>query len=160
MGTPDGPDAALAIRAAVEGDVTKIVEIERACFADPWSAISFVRVLREQHSRLAVAVRDGGIVGYSVATYVADEGELGNIAVIPHAQGHGIGRALLAAALREGWTRGAANVYLEVRASNAGALRLYERAGFAELGRRHSYYTDPVEDAILMVRPRPDQVEP
>jgi ribosomal-protein-alanine N-acetyltransferase len=121
MGTPDGPDAALAIRAAVEGDVTKIVEIERACFADPWSAISFVRVLREQHSRLAVAVRDGGIVGYSVATYVADEGELGNIAVIPHAQGHGIGRALLAAALREGWTRGAANVYLEVRASNADA---------------------------------------
>ena len=92
------------------------------------------------------------VAGYVVAWFVADEGEIANLAVDPAGWGTGVGRALLDAALAEGERRGAAAVYLEVRDSNDRARRLYRSRDFEEVGRRRGYYQRPVEDAIVLRR--------
>jgi ribosomal-protein-alanine N-acetyltransferase len=145
-----------SIRTAVPDDVPAIALIERAAFPDPWSATAFSQMLREEQSRIAVAVRGAEVVGYTVALFVADEAELANIAVRASDRGLGIGAALLDDALSEGWRRGALNFYLEVRAMNDSAQALYRKAGFREVGRRRRYYSRPVDDAIMMAKARPN----
>src|SRR5207253_2646093 len=89
-------------------------------------------------------------LGYVVAWFAADEGEIANLAVDPPARGRGLGAALLDAALAEASGRGVTAVYLEVRESNATARRLYASRGFVEVGRRRGYYRKPPEDAIVL----------
>lgn len=134
-------------------DMPQVVAIEREAFADPWSEQSFHEVLDHPAVYFACARRDGSeVVGYVVAWFAADEGEIANLAVAPGAWGSGVGKALLDAALAEGDRRGTAAVYLEVRDSNARARRLYGSRGFEEVGRRRGYYDKPPEDAIVLRR--------
>jgi ribosomal-protein-alanine N-acetyltransferase len=149
----------VVISPATTGDVSAIVDIERRAFSDPWSARSFREALDHPSvffvcARPAVGDRSGDadVSGYVVAWFVADQGEIANLAVDPSGWGSGIGRALLDAALEEGERRGASAVYLEVRDSNERARRLYHSRGFEEVGRRRSYYQRPVEDAIVLRR--------
>jgi ribosomal-protein-alanine N-acetyltransferase len=93
--------------------------------------------------------------GFAVATALCIPGtpaecELEFVLVPPEARGRGIGRMLVHTALA--WARdlGASEIRLEVRESNAPALRLYEACGFVVAGRRPGYYADPAEDAVLM----------
>ena len=147
------------ISPAEADDLPAVVAIERAAFTDPWSLRSFREAL--EHSavffscarRDAENERDGAeVAGYVVAWFVADEGEIANLAVSPNAWGEGIGRALLDSALEEGRRRDVSAVYLEVRDSNDRARRLYRSRGFEEVGRRRNYYAQPVEDAIVLRR--------
>ena len=141
----------VSIESARLADVPAIVAIERAVFTDPWSARSFREALSNPSAYCACARRDGDTLeGYVVAWFVADEGEIANLAVAPGAWGTGIGRALLDASLHEATTRRLKAVYLEVRDSNARARHLYGSRGFVEIGRRRSYYRRPVEDAIVL----------
>ena len=134
-------------------DVAAISEIERAAFSDPWSARSFRDALEHPAVYFGCARSDAGEVqGYVVAWFVADDGEIANLAVAPEGWGSGIGRALLDAALEEAARRNVESVYLEVRDSNARARRLYQSRGFEEVGRRKGYYRRPVEDAIVLRR--------
>ncbi len=143
----------VTIEAAKLADVPAIIEIERAVFSDPWSARSFRDALSNPSVFCACARGDGRVVqGYVVAWFVADEGEIANLAVAPGAWGTGIGRALLDASIGEAAARGLKAVYLEVRDSNARARHLYGSRGFVEIGRRRSYYRRPVEDAIVLRR--------
>ena len=136
-----------------KGDVPAIVEIERAAFSDPWSARSFQDALSHPAVYFACARSDAGeVLGYVVAWFVADEGEIANLAVAPAGWGRGIGRTLLDAALDEALGRKANAVYLEVRDSNERARRLYGSRGFEEIGRRRNYYQLPDEDAIVLRR--------
>ncbi len=147
----DGMTTEIAL--AEDEDVPAIVAIERAAFTDPWSPRSFREALAHSAVYFAVARRDETeVAGYVVAWFVADEGEIANLAVSPNAWGAGIGRALLDAALEEGRRRDVAAVYLEVRDSNDRARRLYRSRGFEEVGRRRRYYAQPVEDAIVLRR--------
>lgn len=143
----------IAISPVVTEDLGAVAAIERAAFSDPWSERSFREALA-QPTIYFVAARsdDGGVLGYVVAWFVADEGQIANLAVSPAGWGRGIGRALLTAALREAVSRGAKDVYLEVRNSNLRARRLYGSCGFSEVGRRRAYYRLPVEDAIVLRR--------
>jgi [ribosomal protein S18]-alanine N-acetyltransferase len=144
---------ALVIESAKLADVPAIMAIERAAFSDPWSARSFREALSNPSAFCACARRDGrSLEGYVVAWFVADEGEIANLAVAPAAWGTGIGRALLDASIAEASTRRLKAVYLEVRDSNARARHLYGSRGFVEIGRRRSYYRRPVEDAIVLRR--------
>ena len=80
---------------------------------------------------------------------VLDEGNLDNIAVAPAYRRQGVADALLSVVTgfgREHLSR----LMLEVRASNAPAIALYEKYGFAAVGRRKNYYDAPREDAVLM----------
>ncbi|MDF1506324.1 ribosomal protein S18-alanine N-acetyltransferase [Roseisolibacter sp. H3M3-2] len=140
---------AARLRPATDGDVEAVAAIERASFGDPWSRDSFASLVHNPDAFFAVA-DDGAPLGYVVAWFVLDEGEVANVAVAAAARGRGIGARLLDAALDEARRRGAAQVFLEVRESNAVARRLYESRGFEELGRRRRYYRAPVEDALVL----------
>jgi ribosomal-protein-alanine N-acetyltransferase len=144
---------AIRISAATDRDLSAIAKIERAAFSDPWSERSFREALSQSAIYFMAARSDGGeVLGYVVAWFVADEGQIANLAVAPAGWGSGIGRALLTSALREAVARGATDVYLEVRDSNHRARRLYGSCGFKEIGRRRGYYRLPVEDAVVLRR--------
>ena len=129
----------------------QIVALEQVCFpTDPWSEALFRAALENPAVAILLAQsEDGAILGYAVLSTVLDEGNLDNIAVAPEARRQGIADALLGALT--GFGREHLSVLmLEVRASNAPAIALYEKHGFACVGRRKNYYDVPKEDAILM----------
>lgn len=123
--------------------------IEQEVFADPWSTQDFRDCLASD-ALFLVADHAGKIGGYVVAIDAADEGEILNLAVDPAARRLGVGRALVVSVLDALAARGARQIYLEVRASNAPARALYATHGFQEVGRRKQYYRRPVEDAIVL----------
>lgn len=144
----------IVVAPAERRDLARVSEIERRSFADPWSAQSFREAQANPHV-LFLCAREGEdaaspALGYVVAWFVVDEGEIANLAVDPEARRRGIGATLLDAALAEGARRGSSAIYLEVRESNAAARQLYESRGFVEVGRRPGYYRRPVEDAVVL----------
>lgn len=129
----------------------QIAALERRCFpADPWSEELFRDALDNPRAAILLAEgEDGTVLGYAVLSVVLDEGNLDNIAVAPEARRQGVADALLGALT--GFGRDHLSVLmLEVRASNAPAIALYKKHGFAAVGRRKNYYDAPKEDAILM----------
>jgi ribosomal-protein-alanine N-acetyltransferase len=142
-----------SIAVVTADDLPAVAEIEREVFSDPWSEKSFREALAHPSIYFVAARGDADeLLGYVVAWFVADEGQIANLAVAPSGWGCGIGRSLLDAALREAVLRKATEVYLEVRDSNERARRLYRSRGFEEVGRRRGYYRRPVEDAIVLRR--------
>lgn len=97
-----------------------------------------------------VALAADRVVGYVIAHYGREEGEILNLGVAPDERRRGVGRALVADVLEALRSRGVRAVYLEVRESNAVARRLYQSMGFGEVGRRSRYYRRPVEDAVIL----------
>jgi ribosomal-protein-alanine acetyltransferase len=91
----------------------------------------------------------GTLVGFLVARHVRGEWELENIVVSAELRGRGIGKRLLDGLLARVRETESWGVFLEVRESNVGARKFYQKAGFREIGRRKSYYADPAEDAVL-----------
>jgi ribosomal-protein-alanine N-acetyltransferase len=138
------------LRPARLADAATLGAIEAEVFPDPWSIEAFRSSIRAPATRVLVAEAGGEILGYAVLFVAADEAEVANIAVAPEARGRGVGRRLLDAMLTHAAEAGAHTAYLEVRVSNAVAQRLYERAGFAVVGRRRRYYQHPDEDALVM----------
>lgn len=125
--------------------------IERESFGDPWGPREFTSALNAPQSIFLVAEdADGVVAGYTIALVVVDEAEILNIAVHPELRGRGIGGDLLDAAVVEVTSRGAEQVYLEVRESNDAARKLYAARGFDEISRRRGYYRNPVEDALVL----------
>ena len=133
-----------------ERHLAALAEIEKACFHAPWSE----SMLREELGKgiFLVAERDGQAVGYVGCQTVLDEGYITNVAVSPDARRQGIARALIAKLTDEARAARLAFVTLEVRASNAPAIALYEGAGFGRVGVRKNFYTAPTEDAVLMTQ--------
>jgi len=140
------------IESATADDVAEIVELERASFSDPWSANAFESALRESAVYFRVIRAEGRLAGYVVAWFVADEGEIANLAVSPAMRRRGLAGALLDEVIHEAERRGVTSMYLEVRDSNDAARALYASRGFDEVGRRRKYYRKPVEDAIVLRR--------
>lgn len=147
------------LRAALPRDVPAVALIEAACFSDPWPESAFRSLLRSPAVRFMVAVQAQQLCGYSVVIVAADEAELANIAVAPTARRQGVGQALLQAAIAAASAEQVASMYLEVRESNVGARALYASHGFELMGRRRAYYRGPDEDALVLVRRRPDANE-
>lgn len=94
---------------------------------------------------------DGTVLGYAGLQAVLDEGYINNVAVAPAYRRRGVAGALIAALVRFGEAK-LSFLTLEVRASNAPAIALYEKYGFTQAGRRKNYYDDPREDALLLTR--------
>ena len=141
----------IRIRPATASDIDRIVQLETEAFSDAWTRSSFEQLLSDTRSLFAVACGDDGLVhGYVVAWYVADEGEIANLAVASASRRRGIGGMLLDTALDTARTRNAASVYLEVRDSNETARSLYASRGFEQVMRRRRYYRAPTEDALVL----------
>ncbi len=155
-------NATLVIRPAEEHDIPGVLRIERASFADPWSADSFLTSLEVDRMRFLVAEErregdgretgDGVLLGYVIALVLAEEAEVADIAVSADARRRGVGGLLLDRVSEELTQRGVRSVYLEVRESNSAARALYESRAFRPVGRRRGYYRSPVEDALVLKR--------
>ena len=148
-----------ALRPAVADDLSAIVAIDQGADGVGLLPSLYADLLSRTAAGaglLLVADAAGGVAGFSACSRVLDEATLLALVVDPPRRGCGIGAALLAASLEALATTGARRCLLEVRASNAPALALYERAGFREDGRRRGYYpgagTLDREDAVLMSR--------
>ena len=129
--------------------VPAIAAMERECFpGEAWPEDLIARLL----SRFTLAEEDGNLLGYLVLSSVLDEGSVDNVAVAPAYRRRGVADALLDDAEARARVLGLASVTLEVRAGNLPAIRLYEKHGFREVGRRPNYYERPREDAILMTK--------
>jgi len=137
--------------------IPQIAALEQACFPDPWSERLLEDALFDpQACFIAAEDEEGHILGYAGLHAVLDEGYIDNIAVEPDARRHGVASALLDVFCRFAGEH-LAFLSLEVRASNAPAIALYEKFGFRNVGTRRDYYIHPREDAIIMTRGFPKE---
>ncbi len=137
--------------------IPQIAALERECFPDPWSERLLEDALFDpQASFLAAEDEEGNVLGYAGLHAVLDEGYIDNIAVEPDARRHGVASALLDVYCRFAGEH-LAFLSLEVRASNAPAIALYEKFGFQRAGVRKGYYQHPREDAVIMTRGFPKE---
>lgn len=128
-----------------------LVRLEELCFpGDPWPAHLLESALAGEGVLALGLASHGTLWAVALGRLAADEAELHSIAVHPARRREGLGRRLLEDFLGHARAGGAHSVWLEVRASNEAALRLYLEAGFATTGRRPRYYADG-EDALLLV---------
>ena len=140
----------MIIRTMQPEDVKAIAELERVCFSDPWSENSIASELENRLSCWLVAEEQGRVVGYVGSQSVLDGADMMNLAVAPEFRRQGIGEALVNALVAHLQQKGIIALLLEVRASNAPAIALYQSLGFVQVGRRPRYYRNPREYALIM----------
>lgn len=138
------------IREATMADQVAIYDLEQMTFSIPWSMDAIAKEFENPVAQYFVAEEAGCIIGYVGVWAVYDEGQITNVAVHKAYRQRGIGRALIEALLAFGRTKGLTNYFLEVRASNVAAQKLYTCCGFQVIGKRKNYYQKPTEDALLM----------
>jgi [ribosomal protein S18]-alanine N-acetyltransferase len=146
----------LQLRPMTSADLDAVLSLELTLFAEEaWSRQMLAGELGQQpESRLyLVAEEDKQIVGYAGLLAAGGQADVLTIAVDTARWGQGVGSALLRQLLAEAASRGCTEVFLEVRADNARAQRLYQWWGFAEIGIRRGYYQPSGTDAIVMRRP-------
>ncbi len=143
---------ALRIRELDLHDLNAIERIEQRAYPTPWSRSMFASELAKPTSICLGAFEGDDLAGYVINSRYVDAWHVMNVAVDPDRQRRGVASALLEHLFdltrddeRRGYT-------LEVRVSNEGAIRLYERLGFEPRGIRRGYYTDNREDALIMWR--------
>lgn len=128
-----------------------IARLEALCFSEPWSEKALELLLSDTALGL-VCLDDGGVpVSYVGMITVLDEGQITNVATHPAYRRQGLASTLLTALVLEAKARSLKTLSLEVRESNLAAVRLYESHGFSVGGKRHSFYKNPREDALVMI---------
>jgi ribosomal-protein-alanine N-acetyltransferase len=134
------------------GHITELMAYEADMFgAESWSTEAYREELADRRHRYYIAaVDDGGLVGWAGVRVIADVAEILTVGVVPTARRRGIGAQLVAELLVESRRRGAEQVFLDVRADNEDAQRIYERAGFTSVGRRRGYYDNGRTDSLTM----------
>ena len=130
--------------------VPQVAQLEKTCFADPWSEMSIAHELQSIWSYWLVALDGAEVVGYVGSQSSLDETDIMNIAVHPDHRRQGIAESLIDNLVRELKNRGSHALMLEVRVSNNPAIGLYEKLGFGQVGRRKNYYRNPKEDALIL----------
>ncbi len=162
----------LAIRRAIEEDVTEVVLLERETATAPhWAVADYVEALQPLapgggvghgagrdigglKRALFVAAEGREVCGFAVGKVLRAgrevEGELESVVVHAGLRRQGVGSSLCRMVMQWAREQGAGKMLLEVRAGSAGAVQLYRGLGFVAMGRRPRYYHNPVEDALLM----------
>ena len=128
--------------------VSAVAAIEKRCFSNPWSETAVNAELENHCSEIYIALVDGTTAGYANIYTVLDEMDIVRVAVLPEYRRQGIAAEILKTVLAE--KQG--TFYLDVRESNHPAISLYKSLGFVDTGVRKNYYTNPTENAILMMR--------
>jgi len=149
----------VSIRRMTEHDLLEVVDLEENSGLSRWGWAAYYSELQGSNRHLMLVARLRGrervterrhLAGYIVARLAADELHINNVAVRDGYRRSGIGRLLLDNILAEGKRSGALRAFLELRAANAAAQALYESCGFQVTSRRNKYYSEPVEDALVM----------
>ena len=141
-----------------EHDLLEVVEIEERSGLSRWGWAAYYAELQGGNRELMLIakpvhgsiIEPGPIAGYIVARETAGELHINNVAVRPEFRRRGIGEALLNRVIEEARRRKANAAFLEVRSANQAAQALYEKCGFRAIARRANYYSEPLEDAVVM----------
>lgn len=131
-------------------DLDQVTEIEREIFSLPWSRNAFIDSIMRDDTIYLVGKEDQVIVGYCGAYCSFDEAEITNVAVKKEYRRQNAGKKLVERLQEEAGKQGVTRFLLEVRASNQGAIALYESQGFRVEGVRKNFYEKPKEDALVM----------
>lgn len=138
-----------SVRPMTPADVAAVADLEVEAFVDPWPPAVFFEELALP-ARGYFVVEDGGkMVAYGGLMLIDEDAHIMTIAVTPSRRREGLGTRVMLALCDAALERGARHLTLEVRETNDAATALYERFGFASVGRRPRYYQDK-EDAIIM----------
>jgi [ribosomal protein S18]-alanine N-acetyltransferase len=140
-------------------EIDSILILDRLCFGGLWSIDSYRRELTNENSHfLGIKVESpfepetARTIGFGCFWAILDEAHITLLGIHPQYQRQGLGQMLLCALLDKARSIGMARATLEVRASNDGAIHLYEKYGFQTVGRRKKYYQDTGEDGVIMWR--------
>ena len=128
--------------------INEVENIEKICFAHPWSRADLEQQLNLDTSHFVVATVDEKVVGYMGLQIFCGEGYVTNVAVLPEYRRQGIAKMLIEKQLQNEMSF----ITLEVRESNENARSLYSKFGFIKVGERKNYYSEPTENAILMTK--------
>ena len=144
-------------RLAGPDDLDAVLAIEEASFNNPTTREWYEGELKRPDVCFIYVLRlsEIPVAAFCAFWLVADQAHINNLAVRPELRGHGLGTQLLESILVEALHLGATSLTLEVRRSNVAAQRLYAKSGFHEAGVRKNYYTQPVEDALVLLRKIP-----
>lgn len=139
------------------GDAPSLAAIHATGFERGWDTHEFERLLTDRLiiGHLARPGGKGTATGFALSRLVVDEAEILTVAVAPSARRAGLATLLLQHHLGRLVAAGAKKVFLEVAEDNVAAIRLYQRHGFGEIGRRKAYYAranKPPATAIVMER--------
>lgn len=143
---------------AGDEDLEGVLAVEAESFTNPWTRAMYEWELqnREVCHILVVRTPSCRVAGFCAFWLVVDEIHVNNVAVRPQFRGKGLGTSLMRRVLTEGRRLGATRATLEARASNTAARRFYEALGFRVTATRKNYYTNPVEDALILWRDSPE----
>ncbi len=140
-------------------DVKEIAELEKKCFAIPWSEKSFTDEMNNKLAVYLVAKDNGKCIGYAGFWNISGEGGITNVAVLPQYRKQGIGSMLIKTMIKTARELDIYLLTLEVRKSNIAAQGLYNKYGFDIIGERKRYYSDNGEDAWIMTKNFADDEE-
>ncbi len=141
----------ITFRKMTVDDLDDVMEVEVNSFTLPWSREAFFNELtKNQFAQYLVVEVDQKVVGYCGVWIIIDEAHITNIALLPECRGMKLGEALMAKVMELAREMGALRMTLEVRVSNERAQNLYRKFGFEAGAIRKQYYTDNLEDAIVM----------
>lgn len=128
-----------------------IMRIETLVYPRPWSAALFMQEIARRADRHYIIARlDSEVVGYGGVMSSGLEAHITTIAVDPNFQRRKVGMKLMLGLVQAAIDKGGQTMSLEVRRSNEGAQKLYERFGLQPVGIRRGYYVETGEDAIVM----------
>ena len=142
----------ILIRSMQTNDVQAVTQIEQQVQTHPWTAQQFLESVESYQS--TVIEQQNQILGFCILQPVLDEANLLLMAIHPEFQGQGLGYQLLENSI-ELLKNHPVQIFLEVRESNLGAIKLYEKSGFHQIDLRRNYYPKPDgtrEHAIIMVK--------
>ncbi|SDX54054.1 ribosomal-protein-alanine N-acetyltransferase [Marininema mesophilum] len=132
-------------------DIPAVLQVEQASFTAPWNRQAFYNELvHNQFAHYLVVEHEKHVIGYCGLWLILDEAHITNIAIHPDYRGRGVGDVTMDYLKAFASEAGAKKMTLEVRVSNVSAQRLYRKKGFAATGVRPGYYTDNLEDALIM----------
>ena len=155
MSTPDAEQTAFWIEPLDgDADLDGVLHVDAESFTNPWTRAMYAWELQNRNVCHIYVARTSGcrVAAFCAFWLVFDEIHINNLAVLPQFRGRGMGSAVLRHVLEKARKLGGTRATLEVRASNEGARRLYERLGFSVAGVRQNYYSSPVEDALILWR--------
>ncbi len=130
--------------------VPAVSALERLLFSgECWSEEDFYTSLEDADRFFLTAMEGETLLGFAGLQQSFEQGDILTVAVDPQFRRRGVGTQLLAGLIEAFRQRGGNQLFLEVRASNTAARKLYERFGFQEIGLRRNYYQDPREDGVV-----------
>ena len=139
------------IREMTKEDIPGVLQIEQTLQGRQWSSRGYEESLQQDYTFFYVAeAPDHRIAGYCCLQRMYEEAEIVNVAVHPQLREKRIGAQMLREVIEKEREAGTERIVLEVRKSNRAAIRMYEKAGFAQIGLRKGFYEFPTEDAVIM----------